>query len=130
MSDKIILFGKDCRFSIISNNKIQLEYLVPITYNNITIKNMKIKIRYSKIGDSWSLIYPKERFFNMLSISNSIKRKFIKPRFGSFDNKDISICRFRVVSNDVTYDMINFISSIEFNDISWYRNYILNSLLY
>lgn len=127
-SNIVLIDDKEYRFSILSENKIQLEYSIPITCNGIFISNIKVKSKYKKTQPStlivplWSYLYPKPRFFNLLSMFYGIKKTNIKFKYS---NK----VSFNFISEGQLYNMSNLLESIEFNDISWYRNFQLKNLL-
>lgn len=128
-SNIVLIDDKKYRFSILSENKIQLEYSIPITCNGIFISNIKVKSRYKKIPSTltvptvplWSYLYPKPRFFNLLSMSYGIKKTNIKFKYSKVSSN--------FISEGQLYNMYNLLESIEFNDISWYRNFQLKNLL-
>lgn len=120
------------RFSILSDSKIQLEYKIPIFSQNIIIDNIKMKFRYKKKDDIWSLIPIRERFINQLSVRYGIKKKNIKHVYlkenrnllNPFDYtyKDINV-------DGINYTIISIFKSFKFDDITWHRESLLKSLI-
>lgn len=110
------------RFSILSENKIQLEYKVSIISQDYKIEEFKMKFRYRKNGDIWVYIPIKEKFIIRLSISYGIKKRNIIINNRVNINKNIFI-------DGVEYRLSNLFNHFTFNDISWHRNMLLKTLL-
>lgn len=127
------------RFSVLSENKIQLEYKVPIISQNVIIDEIKMKFRYKKKGDIWSLIPIKERFINKLSVKYGIKKKNIKYLYlekeliknNNFQwplkTEFISTVNFKV--DDQNYKISSLFKSFRFDDINWHRENLLRYLI-
>lgn len=115
------------RFSILSENKIQLEYKVPITSQGSIVSEIKMKFRYRKMNDIWSLIPIRERFINQLSVTYGIKKKNIKYKylekeFNNTLNLDLNV-------DDKNYKIRSLFKSFIFDDIKWHRERLLNFLI-
>lgn len=108
------------RFSILSEDKIQLDYRVPIMCNGSEVKTIRIKSRYKKNNNHWLYIRPKERFLNKLSVSNSIKKRNIL-----FKEAGTSIIKV----DSVEYRLDRLLNNIIFDDLVWYRDKVLKAIL-
>jgi hypothetical protein len=115
---------KKARFSILSNYKIQLEYMAPIMVQNSKFSELKMKFRYKRKGDYWYLIPIKESFINQLSVNYGIKKKNIKIKYHSNVNP-VKI----YITNEEFLIIDSLFSCFIFNDIQWYRNILLKRLL-
>jgi hypothetical protein len=112
------------RFSILSENKIQLEYKISIISQDYKIGEFKMKFRYRRKGDYWFFIPIKERFINSLSIAYGIKKKNIKTVYYS----NVSPIKIDI-SNEEFIIINSLFSQFNFDDISWHRNMLLKNLL-
>lgn len=132
-----------CRFSLLSKNKIQIEYRVPIISGNKIISDKKVKIRYIKriisvgasvkveqdllndsmngIFNKFSIIPFKDRFINKLSMNYGIKKKNIKLQYST------SPIEFK--SDNIKYEISPIFLSFVFDDKKWKRDYLLNKIL-
>lgn len=111
------------RFSILSENKIQLEYKIPIMSQDSKIEDLKMKFRYKRKDDYWVIIPIRERFINSLSVSYGIKKKNI------FLMHVKSLEPFSLTIDETQYSLNSLVSHFTFDDISWHRNMLLKTLL-
>lgn len=120
------------RFSILSENKIQLEYKVPILSQNVIIGEIKMKFRYKKQGDIWSLIPIRERFINQLSVRYGIKKKNIKYNYinkNVTNNNPFNYTYMDLSVDELNYSIRSLFKSFKFDDITWHRERLIKSLI-
>ena len=118
------------RVSNLSDYKIQLECWVPIllSHNDSlrVIGRIKLKTRYSIDKDErrhhfelpiYNIIYPKDRFLQIISQNWKIKKKFISLQM------DHSLYKIG------DYQVKGKINGLIFDDPSWARNFLLETIL-
>ena len=114
------------RVSKLSYKKIQLDYDIPI-YSDGEPTDMKvnIKLRYNiSDGNSLSVIYPKDKFYNSLSMRFAVKKKLLSTLYMVPSTQKLSVS-----VEGVEYSIDRIIRSINIDDKIWARDYKLNRLL-
>ena len=103
----------------LSDKKIQLHYKIPIKSASQIIGYTNIDSIYKLYVDgvSFNRIPNKDAFYNRLSMFWKIKKKFISLH---------TINQTFIIDG---YTINNPVISIDFNNITWHRDYLLNKLL-
>lgn len=115
------------RVSKLSYKKIQLDYNVPICADGIVVTDaiINIKARYNitkgLLGDRLELIFPKEKFYNSLSMRFAVKKKFIGTSCTHSNSLKVSV-------DDKEYSIDRLIKSFDINDKVWARDFKINEL--
>ena len=111
------------RVSKLSYKKIQLDYNVPICADGVVVTDaiINIKARYNILGDRLELIFPKEKFYNSLSMRFAVKKKFIGTSCTHSNSLKVSV-------DDKEYSIDRLIKSFNINDKVWSRDFKINEL--
>jgi len=110
----------------LSDNKIRLDYIVPIVCEERDLETIKLKIRY-KLDTSdgiYKMIYPKEALLIQISNRLRVKKKFIHygenfaPTWtGPYTLGTNKYFEFKGVKFN------NLIKSIHISDTKWYKTW-------
>lgn len=102
----------------LSDKKLLVTSTIPIVVNSIIIYNYKLKARYQLDEHGiYIKIWPRTRFFDIISMSWGIKKKCV---YLSFDKKNLIIDG---------YKLSGLFDKIEFKDPIWSRNWKINIIL-
>ena len=114
------------RVSKLSYKKIQLDYDIPIhSDGEPTDMKVNIKLRYNiSDGNSLSIIYPKDKFYNSLSMRFAVEKKLLSTLYMVPSTQKLSVS-----VEGVEYSIDRIIRSINIDDKIWTRDYKLNRLL-
>ncbi len=113
----------DIKVRRLSEAKFMFTYSVDVRYLDVKVDTLKVSLTYKINGSNLELKQPKDRFFNKVSGKYSIKRSNIKYHMVGMNNLKIE---------DVTYDVVRFLSYITIDDskiVSYIRNTKLKKLL-